>query len=142
MSCDRRPNVFGNVQEDVHDLWIKLTTREATDRFSRGLERRSTSIGPVGCDGIESVRNGEYPRAQKNLFPLEDARVASASVLLVVHENDFGGAASVKNCQAGDLGGQLRFAVLGEKLPKLVCRRGERVGEGQSFFSLLVHGNH
>jgi hypothetical protein len=71
-------------------LRIKLTTREAANRFSRGLERRSTPIRPIGCNGIESVRNGEYPRAQKNLFPLEGARVAAASVLLVVHENDFG----------------------------------------------------
>src|ERR1700674_1959854 len=90
ISCDRRPSLFGNAQERVDDLWVKLTTGQVADRFACGLERRSTPIGPVGCDGIESIRYGKDPGAQKNFSSLEAAWIAPALVALVVHDKDFG----------------------------------------------------
>ncbi len=50
-------------------------------------------------------------------------------------------AAAVQNCQAGNLGGQFRFALLDERLPKLVRERRERVSDERSFFGLLVYEN-
>jgi hypothetical protein len=48
-------------------------------------------------------------------------------------------AATVHNSQTGDLGSQFGFALLDEKLPKLGCKRGERVGEVRSFFGSFIH---
>jgi hypothetical protein len=47
--------------------------------------------------------------------------------------------ATVKNRQTGHLGSQFGFAMLDEKLPKLGYELGERVGEEQSFFCLLLN---
>jgi hypothetical protein len=49
--------------------------------------------------------------------------------------------ATVENGQTEHLGGQLGFALLFEKLPKLGGELGKRVSEKQWFFGLLVHGN-
>jgi hypothetical protein len=49
-------------------------------------------------------------------------------------------AAAVKNHQSRHLCSKFGFAFLGQELMKLSCKRGERVGEWQLFFGLLVHG--
>jgi hypothetical protein len=89
ISCNRRPNVFADIQEYVYNLWVKLTSGKVADRITSGLERRSTPVGSVGCNGIESVRYGEDSRAGKNLLSFEPTRIAFAVESLVVHENDF-----------------------------------------------------
>jgi hypothetical protein len=50
-------------------------------------------------------------------------------------------AATVENCRTGDLGGQLGFALLFEKVSKLGCERREHIGEKQLGFVRLVHGH-
>ena len=91
MFCDRWPNFLGNAQEHVYDFWITLSSGALADRFAGGLERRSTPVWPVGCDGIKSIGYAEDSRSEKNLFSLKAVRIAPSAVLLVVHEKDFGG---------------------------------------------------
>src|ERR1700676_920384 len=97
ISCDRRPGVFVNIQEHVYDMRVKLSSGQVADRLARRLERRSTPVGPVGCNGVKSVHDGEDSSAKKNLFSFEPAWIAAAVVAFVVGENNFRGVGKKRN---------------------------------------------
>src|SRR5207245_6453800 len=69
---------------------VELTTRKMANRLARRLKRGGATIGPVGGDGIQRVRYGKQPRAQKNFFSFEAARIAAAVGALVMREDNLG----------------------------------------------------
>src|SRR2546421_2503265 len=91
ISCNGRPSFCGNAQEHTHNLQVKQPPRLALDGLAPCVQWRTTTIGPVGGDRIETVSHGEDPRPQENLLGLEAARIATAIVPLVMCENDLGG---------------------------------------------------
>src|SRR6266478_6668163 len=81
---------FFQAEDGIRDLTVTGVQTCALP-ISGGLERRSTPVRSIGCDGIKSIGYGEDSRAEKYLFSLNAARIARAAVLLVVHEKEFGG---------------------------------------------------
>src|SRR5207245_10905286 len=69
---------------------VELTTRKMANRLARRLKRGGATIGPVGGDGIQRVCYGKDPRAQKNFFSFEAARIAAAVGALVLREDNLG----------------------------------------------------
>ena len=88
---DGCPSDFRNVQKHASHLRVEMSPAKLTNSFFREFERSSALIRPLGGDGVQSVSNGENPRAQENCLSLEAARVAAAVKPLMVHEDNFGG---------------------------------------------------
>jgi hypothetical protein len=59
ISCNPRPSFGGNAQEQTHDLRVKQPPRLALNRLASRVEWGSTTIGPVGGNGIETIRHSE-----------------------------------------------------------------------------------
>src|SRR5277367_676859 len=75
---------------------LELAPRTLKDCLAPDLEGGSTAVGPGGGNSVETIRHGEDARTREDFVSLKAARIATAVVALVMHENDF--------CRAGEKG--------------------------------------
>src|SRR5579883_3360007 len=59
--------------------------------FPSGLKRQRLAVGPVRSHGVQSVRDGEDSRSERNILPLSAARISRAVVAFMMSADDLSG---------------------------------------------------
>src|SRR6266568_1995179 len=77
-------------EEGLGGAWIELDAGVAGDLRPRLLDRLALAIGAVAGDGVERVRDGEDPRAERDLLAGEPARITRSVPALLVGQHDLG----------------------------------------------------
>ena len=52
----------------VHDLWIEMNARPASQECGCLVQSHSTPEGSIFTNRIEAIHNSQNPRRQRNLF--------------------------------------------------------------------------
>ena len=87
------PVALGDGEKDFDDFGIELRAGATADLFAGVGHGQGFAVRAVADHGVERIGDGEYARAERNLFALEATRVAGTIVELLVSEDDFGGVA-------------------------------------------------